>query len=339
MTNIYRILDANFNRAREALRVIEDVVRFTYNSKEIAFTVKNMRNTLGKMSARFRAKLILARDVKADVGKDFDRFFEAKKDALTANFKRFQEALRSIEDVSDDRYVSNLARKMRFDAYQLEKDISCIFYRMQKLRDACLHVILTGKVASLSLEKVAQFVVKGGADIIQLREEGISDAKLFLIARKIRKIVRDKLFIINNRVDIAKAVDADGVHLGRMDLPIESARKILGDEKIIGATTHSVGELKKVIKKMPDYVSVGPVFETTTKQGLKPVGFSYLKDAIRISPVPVFCIGGINEKNIKELVRAGGRRVAICSGIISQRNIVGVTKKIKRLIRAGWKGG
>jgi thiamine-phosphate pyrophosphorylase len=332
MTNIYRILDANFNRAREALRVIEDIVRFTYNNKNITLVLKTMRNTLGRMSARFGKKLIWARNVKGDVGRDLDKLSQGQKDALVANFKRLQEALRSIEDISNDSYVSNLARRMRFDAYQVEKEVYSIFFRIQRLKDACLYVILTSNVACMPIDKVAHLVVKGGADIIQLREQDIPDAKLLSIAKKIRKITYSKLFIINNRVDIAKAADADGVHLGITDMPIDIARKMLGDEKIIGATTHSLSELENVLKKSPDYVSVGPVFETTTKEGLRPVGFSYLKDALRISPVPVFCIGGINEKNIKELVKAGARRVAICSGIISRQDIVKVTRRIKKII-------
>ncbi|OHB71617.1 MAG: thiamine-phosphate diphosphorylase [Planctomycetes bacterium RBG_16_43_13] len=195
-----------------------------------------------------------------------------------------------------------------------------------------LYVLLTKGIATKPLDYVAREAVRGGADVVQLRGEGMSDREFMATAKNIRAITEKRgiPFIVNNRVDIAKAVGADGVHLGKSDMPIEKARKILGIEKIIGATTHNISEVRSAVKSGADYISVGPMFTSTLKPSLQPMGFSYI-DSVKKLGVPFFCIGGITSDNVRKVRKAGCRRIAVCHSVIGQKDIRGEAKRLKRI--------
>ena len=327
MSAVLRILDANLNRAREALRVLEDLARFQRDDAALAASLKDARHRLDR-EARARAReLLAARDAAADVGKDGDLPVAAPRplgDVASANLKRAQEALRSIEEVAKGRYPSmaRTAHALRYRLYEIEKGMAD---PRPLLRAARLYVLLDPSVTSRPLARVAREAVAGGADVLQLRQKPRPDLRL---ARAIRSAVPGALFVVNDDAAVALASGADGVHLGLEDLPIREARALgLG---IVGATTHSLAEARRAVREGADYVSVGPMFATPLKPRLEPRGFEYLAAVKRLG-VPWFCIGGITRSTARpELGRA-----AVCAGVIAERDVEEAARAIRRRLTRG----
>jgi thiamine-phosphate pyrophosphorylase len=144
----------------------------------------------------------------------------------------------------------------------------------------------------------------------------------------LREITRkyNAVLIINDDVDIALSVDADGVHLGQDDFPAHIARKILGEDKIIGLSTHSLKQAEEAQGSGADYIAIGPIFRSTTKDVREPLGAEIIKEIRKISRVPVIAIGGINEENIADVIKAGADGAAVISAIISREDITGAVK-------------
>jgi len=181
---------------------------------------------------------------------------------------------------------------------------------------------------------IVEAQIKGGADVIQLREKGKSKREILEIGFKIREITRkyNVLFIVNDDLDIALILDADGLHLGQDDIPIEYARPFMKD-KLIGISTHSIEQAKEAIKKGADYIGFGPVFETSTKEKKeKTVGIAALSRLKDICPIPYVAIGGITLSNVHSVIEAGCRRVAIISDIIHAPDVEERCRKIKQTL-------
>ncbi len=177
--------------------------------------------------------------------------------------------------------------------------------------------------------------INGGAEIIQYREKEFDDSEFEKEALQIKKICRENnvLFIINDRVNVASAIGADGVHLGMEDMPIEKARKLLGEEKIIGTTVHNVKEAVEAESQGADYLGVSPIFETKTKEDAgKPAGVELIREVKKRLRIPVVAIGGINENNLKEVLDAGCHNVAIISAILTKENVESEVRKINGII-------
>jgi thiamine-phosphate pyrophosphorylase len=183
--------------------------------------------------------------------------------------------------------------------------------------------------------QVLEAVIRGGAKIIQLREKEYAKRDLYNLALKFREIsTKDgALLIINDHVDIALAVDADGVHLGQEDLPVEVARK-LAPELLIGASTHSLEQALQAESHGADYINIGPIFSTKTKEGvgrlLGPGAISEISPRIK---VPFTVMGGIDEENIEEVLAKGARRVAMVTAITKAADITAKVKSLKEKIR------
>ena len=159
-------------------------------------------------------------------------------------------------------------------------------------------------------------------DLVQFRAPLISDNQFYNIAKRIRSFCKGKGigFIINNRCDIAIALGADGVHLGENDLPIDSARKILGKNKIIGITCRSLDNALKAQIDGADYIGIGPVFKSPLKPKLKTINHTIIKQVKKRISIPFFAIGGITTKNICQLVNSGIERIAVCSALCCNPN-------------------
>jgi|GEM_PF-422741 len=169
-------------------------------------------------------------------------------------------------------------------------------------------------------EDLAEIALKAGIRIIQFREKKMSTRNMFFTAKKIRKLTREygATFIVNDRVDLALAVDADGVHIGQDDLPVEAVRDIFNG--IIGVSTHNVEEAKNA-EKYADYISAGPVFYTKTKRDAgKPIGIDGLRRIVESVRIPVVAIGGINRENILDVLKTGVEGVAVISAIACSKD-------------------
>lgn len=173
--------------------------------------------------------------------------------------------------------------------------------------------------------------VRGGADVIQLREKNRPKREALDLGFAIRNITEEQgaLFIVNDDLDLAFLLEADGVHLGQDDIPIQYARRIMKD-RIIGISTHTLEQAKEAIESGADYIGVGPVFKTETKaQADRVVGPELVLNVKESSPVPVIAIGGIGENNIDLLVNRGINRVAVISDILSADDIEAKTRALK----------
>ncbi len=336
----YRILDANFNRAREAMRVIEDFARFILDDAAISSSVKDMRNRLREIMERFPADALLAsRDTPGDVGTAITSAGETDRSDATAvavaACKRLTEALRTLEEYAKVAKPETAGEfeSMRYDAYTLEQRLTLRLAAGEKFEKVRLYVLLTSHLCKLDPIATAQAVIAGGADCIQIREKEMPDRKLLAHARRLREITQAAgvLLIINDRPDIASIVAADGVHLGQDDMPVADARRSLGEgPAIVGVSTHNIAQARTAVADGADYIGVGPMFPTATKDAGPVAGAAYLKEVLAEISLPHIAIGGISAGNVGELVAAGVRRVAVCSSVIAADDPAKSAAEIKK---------
>ncbi|MBI4565371.1 MAG: thiamine phosphate synthase [Planctomycetes bacterium] len=330
MDPLDRILDANFNRAREALRVLEDLFRFGRDDAAAQESLKGLRHRLAAMERPLSGRLLSARDSVRDVGRRLDLSRSGTlADLAAANFKRLEEALRSIEEASRGREpaVRGAAASLRFDAYDAEKRFLPPLIRRIHLERVHLYVLLDPQATHRPLARVARQAVRGGAEMLQLRMKGRSAADVKRAAAEIVRIAHGEgaLLIVNDRLDPA----ADGVHVGRNDPSIAQARSRLPADAIVGATTHSFAAARRA--RAADYLSCGPMFATPLKPHLAARGLDYWSRAKALG-VPLFAIGGITRERLPGLVRRGIDRIAVCSGVIAQPDVEKAARAMRRML-------
>lgn len=186
-------------------------------------------------------------------------------------------------------------------------------------------------------DKLAGEALRGGADLLQLRYKGNNLRQLLEWGEKIKKLALDAAvpLIINDRIDVALALDAAGVHLGQQDLPYDAARRILGDKKLIGISCNNLPEALAAQSVGADYISMGPIFPTISKaDAKKQLGFGLIKKFNRHINLPWVAIGGINMGNLSALVKAGVRRVAVISAISQAEDVTLATRQLKEIIQS-----
>ncbi len=190
-----------------------------------------------------------------------------------------------------------------------------------------------------SLESALRESVDAGVPAIQLRERDLSTRQLLSLVRQIHAMTRDRAvpLIINDRVDMAVALDLDGVHLRASSLPVSIARRVVGRHRLIGVSAHSVAEVQRAGYDGADYVILGPIFETPSKREFgDPLGLAVLADACRHSSVPVFAIGGITRERIESVRGAGAFGVAMIGGILGREDVGKATADMQSAVRAAW---
>jgi thiamine-phosphate pyrophosphorylase len=185
-----------------------------------------------------------------------------------------------------------------------------------------LHVLTdTALQSRFSHIQLAEMAVAGGADTIQYREKRHSTREMIETASKMKKICEKKgvVFVVNDRIDVALASGADGVHLGQDDYPIPLARKLMGEERIIGGSSSQEDEVRECIGQGADYVGFGPVFPTTSKDDAGPVsGMGELRDVVRMATTPIIAIGGVGPENVEKVMKAGAYGIAVISAVCCQ---------------------
>lgn len=202
------------------------------------------------------------------------------------------------------------------------------------MRDFKLYVIIDSRAAGgRSLVDVATEAVKGGAEIIQLREKDMSARDIVDLGRAIRKAIavvsKNALFIINDRPDIALAAGADGVHIGQDDIPPDAARAVIGKDKILGISSHSLEQALSAQKSGADYIGVGPVFITPTKPDYTAVGLDLIREVRKAINIPFVAIGGINGDNIGQVTDAGAQRIAVVRAVCGADDIRNAARILK----------
>lgn len=319
-----RVLDANANRAREALRVVEDYCRFVLADRLLSSRLRSLRHGLTSALASLPARqLVAARDTQRDVGTGLSTRQERERHSLLevalVNFRRLGEALRVLEEFGKLRSpdLGLALERMRYEAYTLEGAVLSRMTASQRLSEARLYVILTGSACTTALDWLIPEAAAGGARVFQLREKELSDRELLERALLVRRYTRDAgaLFIMNDRPDIARLADADGVHLGQDDLPLHEARRILGTDSLIGLSTHSPDQICQAVLDGANYIGVGPIFTSTTKDFASLAGVELVRRAVAATSLPAFAIGGIHAGNIDQVIAAGGWRIAVSAAV------------------------
>jgi thiamine-phosphate pyrophosphorylase len=196
-----------------------------------------------------------------------------------------------------------------------------------------LYVILDPSVCpGRSLRDVLMQSAAAGARIFQYRNKAASMKEAYAEALLLRKVASDMgvLFIVNDRCDLALAVEADGVHLGQDDLPYAEARALLGRDKIIGISTHNAEQVKQANEMKPDYIGYGPIFKPGSKQDHDPiVGLEGLRHIRQLTPLPIFAIGGIHPEQTRAVMQAGANGISVISAVLKAPD---VKQAVERLI-------
>jgi len=199
--------------------------------------------------------------------------------------------------------------------------------------------VLQSRFSHLELTRLA---IAGGADTIQFRQKNGPTREMIKIARQLKQMCADAgvTFIVNDRVDVAIAADADGAHLGQDDFPIPLARELLGKSRLIGGSAVSLEEAQKCLSEGADYIGFGPVYPTTSKADAGPVtGVDLLKQAVEAIPLPIIAIGGISAENTPEVIQAGAQGIAVISAVCCQENPEEATRMLYQALHSGTLGG
>lgn len=394
MSHPLRIIDANANRAREALRVMEDCARFVLDDEGLCVRIKAVRHGLAEaLSGLCDGAMIAWRDTQGDVGTsvvgagEYRR--EGVRDVVVAAGKRLSEALRSIEEFAKVIEVGRLGeptyqRSQRIEAlrylgYDIERDLVLAMGCSRRAAWKLCVIVSEALCVHHPWLEVARRAVLGGAECLQLREKEMESRELLSRARALVEMVRglggtglrpvlevdtdhggdrghphhrsetgatgagaagDRArcaVIINDRPDIALLSGADGVHLGQTDMSVLDARRIVGMDLLVGVSTERIEQARAALRDGADYLGVGPMFETTTKQKPRVAGPGYLRDVLAHEPALPTClaIGGVNAARMGELrenTPGFGERwgVAVSSAVCGAREPEGVCRGIIR---------
>lgn len=331
-----RIIDANLNRTTEALRVLEEIARFYLDDSDLSSRLKNIRHKVSSVADVDYDGFLASRDTEGDVGVSISNPTQRGDiiNIFKANIKRLQQSLRTLAEYGQPLGLDfGVFEKARYDSYTLEKEMyENLSSKLNKFRLADKNLYLVTSSDNFDndddfLNAVAS-ALDGGVRLIQLREKSHDAQRIVRLGKKIRELTSlyDALFILNDRVDIAQIIDADGVHLGQDDIDIKDARIMLGDKMIIGLSTHCPEDAQKAVAAGADYIGVGPIFTTPTKPGRKAVTTEYAKWVAQNIDIPWFAIGGIDLTNISEVLDAGASRVAVVRAIINAQNPSDVAK-------------
>jgi thiamine-phosphate pyrophosphorylase len=347
MTEIlYRIIDANYNRAREAFRVMEEYCRFGLNNPALSGQAKQCRHRLcNALNSISQELLVSHRDTEGDVGRELKVDGQLQRtslqDCFTAAAKRASEALRALAETTQalDPAIAATMEKLRFEVYSLEKNAILFACSKHKFEPVRLYVLINAgpqKDASEVINLV-KCCIENGADCIQLRAKDMHDSDFLSLAKRFAALCKDGgiVSIINDRVDIAILSGADGVHLGQHEISVPDARKLTKGPFIIGVSTHNLDELHNAIESGCDYAAVGPAFRSPTKPLIDVAGPEYLKKAVPLlDNAGIFhvAIGGIHSNTIPDLLQIGVRTVAVSSDIENSTNPGKNCKALKNLI-------
>jgi len=340
-----RIIDANLNRTGEGLRFLEEVARLVLNDTTLTQQLKTMRHKIIQGELPSHQRLLQARDSADDVGADMEVPGEEKRKELpalaVANARRVQEALRVMEElakVPETNLDTDIFRQARFDLYTIERELLSKLLRQDKIKriSGLCAIIDTEALRGRSHVEVASQIVRGGAGIIQLRDKQLSKKELLPIVQQLRNLCaeHDALFIVNDHLDLALAADADGVHLGQDDLPVEVARKLLPMDKILGCSARTIDLATAAESDGADYIGVGSMYPSPTKETAPVIGLEGLRRIKQAVSIPIVAIGGITKNNAVEVMAAGACSVAVISAIMQAEDIEAATRDLVNRIEA-----
>lgn len=334
-----RVIDANLNRLTEALKVVEDICRLELADPALVRRVRSLRNDLNPVVVPLRQRVIGYRDSRADLGRrsGFDKAGRADMgEVLAANLKRAQESCRVLEEVTKPETwgLSPGFKKTRFALYDLEQEIAVKLTHRLDLR---LYVVLdTATIGRRRLASIARELAKAQVGVGQLREPKDLPTREFLRdARTVKHALAgtSTKFIINDRVDIALAVGADGVHLGQSDMPLHIARRMLPLTMAIGSSVSNPAQAQLAEQEGADYLGAGAIFATPSKPEAGAIGIAGLKAIRKTTRLPLVAIGGVNVANARQVLRAGADGVAVVSAVFGAGSMRTNLRKLAKAVR------
>jgi thiamine-phosphate pyrophosphorylase len=337
---ILRILDANCNRAREALRVLEDVARFALDDPLLQRSLKAARHDLAAATAAFLSDAIACRDTAGDVGTAASTPAERHRADLahvaTAAAKRLGESLRAIEECLKtlDPAAAGRVERVRYAFYDAERSLLLALRPRGRFASVKLYVLITESLCSRPWLEAAEAAIDGGADCLQLREKSLDGGELLARARALVALCRRRgvLSIVNDRVDVAIAAGADGVHVGQGDLPALEVRALVGDALLVGVSTHSLEQAQQARRDGADYVGIGPMYRSATKPRDFVVGPDGAREIASRVALPTVAIAGITRDNAAAVLASGVQAVAVTQAVVGAPDIAAAARELKAIV-------
>lgn len=318
-----RILDVNLNRLTETLKFLEDIARFNHYPASFLKRLRRLRSdflTIKKVLPL--QEIIRYRDSRHDQGRSsrFDKLARrSAAETVIASLSRAKESSRVIEEILKiyQPRLSSQLKKIRFTIYDLEKEI--LTGRRVSFDPSFQAILDETYFPRLDLLKTLKILKKGGCTMIQLRSKKWTDREFLRHARCLR-IANNQVgltYLVNDRVDIALAAGADGVHVGCSDLPVAEARRLMGEGAVIGASTANLRQALQAERAGADYIGAGAVFSTSTKMDAEVCGISELRRICQRIRIPVIAIGGITAANVQKIRQTGCAGIAVCSALFN----------------------
>jgi len=335
--SLLRMIDANANRAREALRVLEDLARFVIDHAELQGRLKAIRHDFVQSMrdpSMDGLELLASRDTAGDVGTATSTTHEYRResagDLAAANSARLTEALRAIEEAAKAVAAERVAReveRLRYRAYDVERDLRLALPTGKAVQWRVCVLITERLCVPHAWQRVAELAIEGGCDCLQLREKALESRELLARARwlvelanAVRARGREVAIIVNDRPDIALMAGATGVHLGQSDATLADVKRLAGSRLIIGVSCSTPAQAAQAAREGADYLGLGPMFESSTKPKPALAGTELIRGVLAdpvAAGLPHLAISGISPSRMPELVRAGVRGVAVSSAVCS----------------------
>ncbi|MEM8864694.1 MAG: thiamine phosphate synthase [Planctomycetota bacterium] len=339
----YRILDASLNRATEGMRVVEDYTRFVLDDQSLSKLAKTLRHELASAGKRIDLDARHAsRDTQGDVGSTVTTTAESHRpDAWAvciASCERVKQALRSLEEYGKtvDADFAAQVERLRYQFYTLEKSIGTTRSSCERLAGARLYVLVDGQASPVEFSRLAKALVAAGVHVLQLRDKQLDDAELVARARLLVEATAGTLTlaIINDRPDIAAVTHADGVHVGQEEMSVKDARAIVGPQALVGISTHTIEQARVAVLDGANYLGVGPLFPSETKQFDNFPGLDFARNVAEEISLPAFAIGGIDYENLPDVLATGIQRVAVGAAITSASDPAAAAQRLIDLLDA-----
>ena len=341
-TQICRVIDANLNRAAEGLRVVEDYARFVLEDAYLTAQSKQLRHELFQVLSKVPSDaLFAARDSRQDVGTTVTAEDEYRRasaaEIAAASQKRVEQALRCLEEYLKPKWpeLAPQVEQLRYRAYAVARAISLTHSTNSRMQGMQLYVLLDGGPTPDACLVRTEQLIAAGVRLFQLRAKRLTDRELIERARELRRVTRsaDAVLIVNDRPDIARLADADGVHLGQDELSVKDARSIVGPDRLIGVSTHTIEQARQAVLDGASYIGCGPTFPSRTKNFDRFSGTNFLTQVADELRVPAFAIGGIGLANVDQVIAAGFSRIAVSSAV-AQDDCAEVAAELLKRVRA-----
>ena len=325
---VWRAIDAAANRAAEAVRVVEDVVRFVLDDLELTRVAKDLRHALATQlaAAGLRSRAAM-RDVQGDVGAGLEPSATLRRasaaDLVAANAARAGQALRTLQECAAVVAPEAVAgfEQLRYRLYGLERRALAATRARERLAGVNLCVLVDGRQDMPAFVRLIESLLDAGVRMLQIRDKHLPTPALAARAARAVAVVRQRggddpaIVIVNDRADVAVATGSAGVHTGEDDLPIALVRRVVGPDLLVGRTAHTLAEARAAVTEAADYLGVGPCFPSATKAFGTCASPDFLRAVADEVRLPVFAIGGISLESLDELVPLGISRVAVASAV------------------------